>query len=60
MSLLKFDDIINDLFRKSFQAAWINFKGVKIDSEKSNFACLNEWRYVNLQNTLIFLEYVDF
>ena len=40
MSLLKFDDIINDLFRKSFQAAWINFKGVKIDSEKSNFAYL--------------------
>jgi hypothetical protein len=38
MSLLKVDNIINNSFRKSFLGSLDWFLGVKIDSEKSNFA----------------------
>ena len=40
MSLLKVDDTINNSFRKSFLGSLEWFLGVKIDSEKSNFAYL--------------------
>ena len=54
MSLLKVDDIINNSFKKSFLGSLDWFLGVKIDSEKSNFA------YLKCMALCQFTKYNDF
>ena len=60
MSLLKVNDIINNSFTKSFLGSLDWFLGVKLTLKSQILHIWSVWQYVNLQNTMISLEYVDF
>ena len=54
MSFLKVDDIYNNSFTKSFSGSLDGFLGIRIDSEKSNFA------YLKCMALCQFTKYNDF